>query len=768
MAEEILIRINLQSGEAKSKIDGVKKSTSKLAQEKKKLVELQKREAIEIAKVIEQQKIQRELNTKLAQSELGVGQAINRTTAALKTGRAQSGLNNAILLETSRLASDASFGFTAIANNLSQVINLFTSFAQTNGGVIKSLKELGKSILGTGGLLIGVQLLISFGPKLVKFFKELMGGSSLLKETFEKAGETVSDLATDFEVYIDKIKDSTESQEQQSIAIERLNKEFPDYIQQLKDAGLSLKDVANNTKDAAEQTEEYRKSLIRLALSRAAEDKIQELQAEKLNKIIARQLELNEAGLTEISLINERNKSIDEFTTVEEGARIRAAIRLFNNRKEHEEFIKQKEDEIALLLEYIIVQSKTGGADGDGLRQFKAGRLDFEKEMSKSRQRELSGFIKDERTKVTESASTMALLAQLRFNEFKANEQQRLKVFKSKAKTIKQKTDADMAYTKSVEEAEKSLAAFIIRLNEEVSTKLSQIDLKERQENLKTISSTEANLAKLADRATGLPKEFQTKEDEILKNSLQSQIGLQQRLVQTFSSGTKQRFEAEQELSRLLIELDNVTVLEREKKFKAFMKTFKDGYNAINGFSEAFSQIELNRVEAEYAQKIQAAANNTEAQAALQQELENKRDKIARRQFRIQKAANIARGLMDTYNTGIRAFGSQLIIGDPSSPIRAQIAQAAALASGLANVAIIASQKYQGTAGAGGTGAGTGGGREINVEAPDFNVVGASQVSQLAQSVSGQVTKPVKAFVVGKEITSQQELDRNINNTAGI
>ena len=49
MAEEILIRINLQSGEAKTKIDGVTKSTSKLAQEKKKLLELQKREAIEIA-----------------------------------------------------------------------------------------------------------------------------------------------------------------------------------------------------------------------------------------------------------------------------------------------------------------------------------------------------------------------------------------------------------------------------------------------------------------------------------------------------------------------------------------------------------------------------------------------------------------------------------------------------------------------------------------------------------------------------------------------
>ena len=97
------------------------------------------------------------------------------------------------------------------------------------------------------------------------------------------------------------------------------------------------------------------------------------------------------------------------------------------------------------------------------------------------------------------------------------------------------------------------------------------------------------------------------------------------------------------------------------------------------------------------------------------------------------------------------------------SPVRGAIAAAAAIARGLANVKAIASVNPKGQ-----TGGGTAARPVITATAPDFNVVGASQVSQLAQSVSGQVTKPVKAFVVGKEITSQQELDRNINNTAGI
>ena len=118
------------------------------------------------------------------------------------------------------------------------------------------------------------------------------------------------------------------------------------------------------------------------------------------------------------------------------------------------------------------------------------------------------------------------------------------------------------------------------------------------------------------------------------------------------------------------------------------------------------------------------------------------------------------------YQSGILAFGSQLIVGDPTSPVRARIAQAIALATGLANVANIARQKYQSNIGAGGSGGSSSGSGGTTIQAPDFNVVGESQTSQLAQTVAGQQAKPVRAFVVGKDISTQQELDRNTTNTA--
>ena len=218
--------------------------------------------------------------------------ATAKLTDTTKKGRAQSGLNNAILLETGRLASDASFGFTAIANNLSQVVTLFASFVETNKGVIASFKALGSSLLGIGGFLIAVQLLISFGPKLLQMFRDLIGGSTALADVFKKSAETVSDLNGKFELYIRTLQDSTKSDEEKQIALKKLNEEFPDFIQQLNESGVSTENLKDKTKEAKKQTDLYRQSIIDLAIARAAADKIEELATEQLDILIKRREKL--------------------------------------------------------------------------------------------------------------------------------------------------------------------------------------------------------------------------------------------------------------------------------------------------------------------------------------------------------------------------------------------------------------------------------------------------------------------------------------------
>ena len=155
--------------------------------------------------------------------------------------------------------------------------------------------------------------------------------------------------------------------------------------------------------------------------------------------------------------------------------------------------------------------------------------------------------------------------------------------------------------------------------------------------------------------------------------------------------------------------------------------------------------------------------------AANDERLRIKQEETAKKRFKIEKALRISMAVMDTYSSALRAYASQLVPGDPTSIVRAEIARAVTVAMGLANVASIAMQKFvtsaSGTpAGVGGIGGGSGGG----TQPPDFNIVGASPSNQLAAAVGGQFQQPVKAYVVSKDVSTAQEMDRNIIGSASL
>jgi len=65
---------------------------------------------------------------------------------------------------------------------------------------------------------------------------------------------------------------------------------------------------------------------------------------------------------------------------------------------------------------------------------------------------------------------------------------------------------------------------------------------------------------------------------------------------------------------------------------------------------------------------------------------------------------------------------------------------------------------------------GSGGGAAAapSIQPPDFNIVGQSASNQLASAVQGQFNQPVKAYVVSKDVSTAQEMDRNIVGTASL
>ena len=98
--------------------------------------------------------------------------------------------------------------------------------------------------------------------------------------------------------------------------------------------------------------------------------------------------------------------------------------------------------------------------------------------------------------------------------------------------------------------------------------------------------------------------------------------------------------------------------------------------------------------------------------------------------------------------------------------------------SAATSIATILAQAIPGLVGGGGgrgssnipTGGGGGGGSAPTTESvpPAFNIVGASGTNQLADAIGGQTQQPTKAYVVASDVSTAQELDRNIIEGASI
>ena len=142
--------------------------------------------------------------------------------------------------------------------------------------------------------------------------------------------------------------------------------------------------------------------------------------------------------------------------------------------------------------------------------------------------------------------------------------------------------------------------------------------------------------------------------------------------------------------------------------------------------------------------------------------LVEKENEINKKRFEQEKAFSIIQATINTY-----LAASDVLAREKMGAVGKAIAVAAVITSGLAQVAAISRQKFVGKAmptpnltGQGGAGGSLG--------APDFNIVGASQQSQIAEAIAGTRNEPLKAYVVSSDVTSAQELDRKILEGASI
>ena len=279
------------------------------------------------------------------------------------------------------------------------------------------------------------------------------------------------------------------------------------------------------------------------------------------------------------------------------------------------------------------------------------------------------------------------------------------------------------------------------------------LDDEAKQDALDRIAElTAANTDAQAEKAR-VDKEYIVKRNELFNQ--QKALEEEERIRQIEANKTSLEVNSER--------LNNIQIQGNEEL--NIIRNIEEQKTQIEGDSLLERQQQYERMEQ---LKLQATVAGLNTIASLSRTFAGESEKQQKRAFNIQKAASIASASIQTYQSANAAYLSQFLpVPDVSSPIRGGIAAGIAVAAGLANVASIASQKFNSTGSIGGgrggfSSGGLGGG--LNPVQPNFNVVGQGGINQIADLLNGQ--SPIKAYVVAKDVTTQQSLDRAIEQTA--
>ena len=305
----------------------------------------------------------------------------------------------------------------------------------------------------------------------------------------------------------------------------------------------------------------------------------------------------------------------------------------------------------------------------------------------------------------------------------------------------------------------------------------AQFDLTGKTEDYVAVLEAEADIQGVAAQVTGFKSEQQTNANALLKEG--TELTNAQAESESALTIAKKRLVAEQienELLRLQ-ELQRIDGIEKEQetiRLQAIVDNANAGTQAkidaeiaLNEFKQQSDEQDVARAKEISDARIEIT---NEEEAAKRAALEGYAGALSTisglisQETAAGKGLAIASSLINTYAAITGTLNS--VAKTPAGGIPGfAIAQAIATGvAGFAAVKKIASVQVPG----GGGGSSQTGSMPTTPTPPAFNVVGASGETQLADAIGSQTQKPTRAFVVSNDVTTAQELDRNIIEGASI
>jgi len=342
--------------------------------------------------------------------------------------------------------------------------------------------------------------------------------------------------------------------------------------------------------------------------------------------------------------------------------------------------------------------------------------------------------------------------------------------FDRQAEKLRQIRDDE---TKSIEERKVANDALLVKINSAESAMLSQAqmqlaladaNLKKDKDNVEfQVARIEAlrELAGVEAQIEGIRSEQKSNALALDRESLE--LTNSQKEADAELNANKNQFEAEQILNDLArLERQKVLNEEESNLEKKRLEDKRDLYKkGTIAFQEA--QNELTAYE-------QATG---EKRVTIDKQIAKEKEKVVFESLgaiagllgsnsKFGKALAVTQAIRDTYTGANKALAQGGIFG--------YIGAAGIIASGFANVKQITASKEPAAPSfaSGGGGGGTVATPTAPSLPPAFNVVGASDTNQLAEAIGSQSQQPVQAYVVSNDVTTAQEMDRNIVKGASI
>ena len=126
------------------------------------------------------------------------GKGIDKSVQSLSKLPGSSNRATQSLINLSRVAQDAPYGFIGIANNLNPLLESFQRLKATTGTTGGALKEMGAALTGPAGLGLAVgvvsSLLVTFGDRILSIGGGVSKFAKLMEDAKEKVTEAYSTL----------------------------------------------------------------------------------------------------------------------------------------------------------------------------------------------------------------------------------------------------------------------------------------------------------------------------------------------------------------------------------------------------------------------------------------------------------------------------------------------------------------------------------------------------------------------------------------------